>query len=451
MRWSRRQALLGLAGGAAQAALMAVLPKRAWSALRSAPHGAYAILQGATSSHATQLSIVVRKEEKLTAHLMQWPVGAPAFPVMSERVERSDSEWAVWKLKFELLIPGLRYVLQIRSESGHLLDERILSTAATYRPSARVAVVSCITDKHLEDQHAAFGELLAQKPDLILMLGDNVYCDHGPEIEGEAIETRIWRRYAEQVNAFLSYRVRELTPTLAIWDDHDFGMNNANGKVPWLASTTETFRAFWAQDAMGGYLEAGPGIASYVEAYGQCFLLMDGRTWRSDTGGPELDQSHWGEEQTQWALEKIRDASGPVWLVNGNQFFGGYLPGESFERSHPVPFYRFLAELRALPPGTAPVFFVSGDRHFTELMEIRPDDVGYTTYEVTSSGLLMDRPNGTWWLYKNPRHIAGEDDKRNFVVIDARADGKELKMDLRGRGIYGEEFYRRHLTIRGAR
>ena len=80
-----------------------------------------------------------------------------------------------------------------------------------------------------DNDPAVWNAIVAQDPDLFLFLGDNVYVDvpRRPRDAGDfqkkydALATRPgWRT------------LRATVPVLAIWDDHDYGLNDAGAEYP---------------------------------------------------------------------------------------------------------------------------------------------------------------------------------------------------------------------------
>ncbi len=87
----------------------------------------------------------------------------------------------------------------------------------------RIAIASCCKIQNVGDQ-PVWSEIEEHDPDLLLLLGDNVYMpnsrwDHG------FMEQRYKEQFAEPHFASLIQKV----PFLATWDDHDFGINDSRG------------------------------------------------------------------------------------------------------------------------------------------------------------------------------------------------------------------------------
>ena len=75
---------------------------------------------------------------------------------------------------------------------------------------------------------------------------------------------------------------------------------------------------------------------------------------------------------------------------------------------------RFLEFLDELADSDAKVLFLSGDRHFTEIMEIPAEVLGYQTYEFTSSPV---HSNHRKIPPHNPLRVAGKGSVNNFMLV----------------------------------
>jgi phosphodiesterase/alkaline phosphatase D-like protein len=284
-----------------------------------------------------------------------------------------------------------------------------------------------MSDQFADDGAPLWADLLRQKPDLILFAGDNVYAD-GRFLPADP--ERLWRRYAETRERLPFFQSLELVPVLATWDDHDYGVNDGDFTYPHKAAAKEIFDAFFPQAPGSRSVERGPGVSTRLSVFGQRFFLMDGRTFRNQRDRTGV-VTHWGEEQNQWLRNEIRRGTGPIWLVNGSQFFGGYHRYESFEREHPADLSRWLKELGRLP---WPTIFVSGDRHLSEILNVQRSEMPYKTFELTSSGIhssVSKSPDSP----TTPRmgRTAGPFLEMNYMIIDTafRATSRPiLKLDV---------------------
>src|SRR5262245_15692547 len=88
----------------------------------------------------------------------------------------------------------------------------------------RVAFGSCFDQTKVEQP--VWDGVLAAKPDLFLFGGDNVYCP--PEYSRGALQ----RAYAQAAASPGLTRVRNTIPHMALWDDHDYGLNDGGADFP---------------------------------------------------------------------------------------------------------------------------------------------------------------------------------------------------------------------------
>lgn len=380
----------------------------------AAATGRYAILQGATDETSTQLAILAPKGAKLTFRLRD--NASFITPYNSTRASRSFSSQAVHQVSFQGLTSGHLYEFEVLDSGGKVLDRRQLSTIAKNLNAARIAIVSCIHDRFVAEGAPLWAHLLELRPQLIFMVGDNVYAD----TFGPADPEKLWRRYAETRERLPVFRAQRLVPILATWDDHDFGANDADSSYRFKDAARTVFQAFFAQTPGAGGIVRGPGVSTRIDLFKQRFLFMDNRTFRNTHDRAGI-LTHWGEDQNRWFVDNIARGSGPIWLINGSQFFGGYHKYESFEREHPEDLRRVLKELSRSP---WPTLFISGDRHLSEVLEANWPELGYRSVELTSSGIhsfvndpaSRQMPRGLLTPSTGP--ILGPYHKRNFMIVD---------------------------------
>jgi alkaline phosphatase D len=310
------------------------------------------------------------------------------------------------------LIPRQIYSVEFLQLDGSLVDRRTFSSLDLQKKICRFAVASCMRDSDSNRLVTMWNSLQKENCDFVFLVGDTCYADNDNSSRDEAGYAR---RYAESRGNFSWFRQAKLTPTFATWDDHDFGGNNLDRTFPLADYTRQLFRKFWGTQQNISWRRAH-GVGSVFTGFGQRFFLMDDRSFR-DPENSRLGR-HWGAEQTDWLLAELEKSDTPAWLMNGSQFFGGYLAKESMERDHAEDFRQILQRLSRVP---APVAFVSGDVHFSEIMEIEPEQLGYRTYEFTSSSIHSITFPGHQFRAKNPRRLLSEW-KHNFLVFDVNVE-----------------------------
>lgn len=362
------------------------------------------VLQGITSETSTQLTvdlpIGVNVEFSLTAirHRHRH------FPAWVRTATRPPSEMRTDKILFTGLEPGLRYRLEVKdTDRNTVLDERYLSTVDLNKRDARIAVMSCMNDIRMnigpiwETAHRA-------DADYYFFIGDAIYGDpliaHGPDL--------LWRRFVDGRNTIPFYKWKNLKPVLALWDDHDFGKNNADASYPHKEANLRTFESFFAQEALDGVLQAGPGISRYFRGFHQNFLFLDNRYFRGLNGG------FLGQAQLDWAAKVMATATGPTWIMEGSPFYGRADKGEgsTYEISSPAEFTRLHHEIKKW---NAPAVFLGGDVHYTEVSRVARGPLDYATYEFISS--CMHSTTKSAYYQNTNTHLNGTFE-RNFLLFE---------------------------------
>lgn len=223
-----------------------------------------------------------------------------------------------------------------------------------------------------------------EKPsDFMLWLGDNVYtreADYGSE---SGLRYRYMHTRADSnLQPFLASRHH-----YAIWDDHDYGSNDACKSYPLKETTLQLFREYWANKTYG---QDGRGIYSMFSYSDADFFLLDDRFFRdfqflSDKTHP--DKTQLGEEQLQWLFNSLSYSRATFkFIVIGGQFLNEHTSKESynFYKAERERILDFIIENRI-----SGVVFLTGDRHHSEL--IRNDRVqpklGYALYDFTCSAI----------------------------------------------------------------
>jgi alkaline phosphatase D len=273
------------------------------------------------------------------------------------------------------------------------------TTAAAAPPPAadraltRIALGSCADQR---DRQPIWDAIHGWRPDLMLMAGDNVY---GDSFASDLLELREAYLAADRVPGFA--RMKRDLPVMAIWDDHDYGVNDAGAEFPWKQRSKDLFCSFWgvaADDPRRGReglfharIFGPPGRRVQV-------VLLDTRWFRSplrrtDQRGaagrerylPDDDpeKTMLGEVQWRWLAEQLRQPAELRLIVSSIQVV---VDGHGWERWGNLPrerarLYALIAETRA-----SGVVFLSGDRHLGAFYR-QAEDVPYPLHEMTSSGL----------------------------------------------------------------
>ena len=316
-----------------------------------------------------------------------------------------------------------------------ILALAIQLTAA--EPITRIALGSCADQ---DKPQPIWEAIVAQQPQLFLFLGDNVYAD--------TAEMEVMRRTYAKLGAVPGYRKLKATcPILAIWDDHDYGVNDGGAEYVMREGAEKIFDEFFetpadsaARSRPGIYdsrvYDGGPGKRLQI-------LMLDTRYFRgplvslprrSEQGPYDRNTNPavtmLGEAQWTWLAEELAKPADLRLIMTSVQFLPQDHRWECWE-NFPHERERLLKLLA--DEKTGPVIFLSGDRHMGEIMELKKGDPlspGFPVYELTSSGLTNA---GGGKVGESNRHRIGPENvrERNFGMVRIEWDRGEATLELR--------------------
>jgi alkaline phosphatase D len=272
-----------------------------------------------------------------------------------------------------LLVVAAIVALCAAFETAAQRDAAFAATRVT-----RVAFGSCAKVGLHED---VFDAIREQQPQVFVLAGDAVYHDKkiGP-IPGmfrpaSLAEMRDNFMRRRQGPAFK--RLAESAHVVAVWDDHDFGLNDAGGEFGLKEESRKLFLNFAEEPKDSArWQRKGLYTAHSFDGGRLKIVLLDVRYER--VAGNSL-----GEEQWQWLERELAESTHEVLLlVSPIQVFAFDRPlQEKFSQSFAA--YQRLAGLLA---GVRGVVVLSGDVHMSSFL--RSDcGLSYNVTEFTSSGL----------------------------------------------------------------
>lgn len=317
-----------------------------------------------------------------------------AAPRRSAAVRVTAASDFTARIRIEGLEPATRYYYRLRVDGiadRYRTTPYWTRTAPAGRVPFRVAFGSCARHQ-LDAEQAIFRAINAAQPDLFFWLGDNVYADTGsPWVFAEE-----YRRQRAVASALPLMRT---VPQLAIWDDHDFGVNNSDRTNAMREASLAAFRNYWANPAFG--LPDAPGVFFPFTYGGVDFFFLDGRYYRSPNAEPDGPAKEFlGARQNAWLRESLAASRATFKVVAcGSGWSSEDGPAgdtwSAFQRERDALF-DFIRDRRI-----EGVFLLSGDTHFGEVNCIPwSDRGGYDLYDFVSSPLAQ--MTGTSFLGLEP-------------------------------------------------
>ena len=271
-------------------------------------------------------------------------------------------------------------------------------SAGAPEPLSRVAFGSCAQQ---DQPQPIWDSVLATDPQLFLFLGDNIY--------GDTTDMRVLRAKYRMLAAQPGFRrLRRTVPVLAVWDDHDYGANDAGAEYPMKAASQRVFLDFF------GVPRTSPRRRRAGTYHAQLFgppgrrvqvILLDLRYFRSPISSRELsaeqrelgfgpyvptpDRGATMLGAAQWAwLARQLEAPAEVRLIASSVQVVASEHGWEAWGQFPHEQRRLFALIEAKRAGG--VIFLSGDVHWGELS--RYDGGPYPLYDFTSSALNQEWP-----------------------------------------------------------
>ena len=248
------------------------------------------------------------------------------------------------------------------------------------------------------------------QPDLFLFIGDNVYADYwkadGVNLKGSPVTDikRIDEAYSSLASKEAFSRFRASVPMLAMWDDHDYGANDAGKNYPLKVESQQRFLDFFGF-AKDDPIRKQQGVY-YSKTLGESgktvqFIMLDTRYHRDDLlensdkskkarryiPNPNPEASMLGDAQWAWLESELQKPADIRFIISSIQLVAyehGYEGWGMFplERQR---FYDLIADTKA-----EGVVVLSGDRHLTEVSVDNGElgaSVPYPIWDLTSSGM----------------------------------------------------------------
>ncbi|GMQ23559.1 hypothetical protein Aoki45_02410 [Algoriphagus sp. oki45] len=291
----------------------------------------------------------------------------------------------------------------------------------------RIAFGSC---NRQDAPQPLWNPIISDQPDLWIWMGDNIYGD-------SPIMDTLKAKFARQ-NAHPDYaRLKKSVPIIGVWDDHDYGRNDAGKFFAQKKESRDLMFDFLEVPANAPERKREGAYSSHVFGSGEQqvkVILLDARYFRDtlervdQVYQPNLEGEVLGEAQWKWLQKELKESQAKINLIiSGIQF----LPTEhAYEKWANFPKERErLLDVIAVSGAQTPVL-LSGDRHIAEVMKLTDSRFPEGIYEITSSGLthtwseISEEPNA----YRVGDLIA----KLNYGLASIDWEKKEILFEVKG-------------------
>jgi alkaline phosphatase D len=325
-------------------------------------------------------------------------------------------------------------------------------TAPVASARFRVAFGSCARVQSDAEQ-PIWRSVAMYRPDLFFWLGDNIYGD-------SSTPAALAMEYQRQRFVPSFQPIARSVPQLAIWDDHDYGLDNFDRTNPIRRQSLAIFKQFWANPSAG--LPRTPGVFFDYSYGGVDFIFLDDRYHRAPDADEDTPEKEFlGRGQFDWLKQRLlasRAAFKVLACGSGWSRFKG--PGGDSWAAYQHERTRLFDFIR--DNNISGVVLLSGDTHFP-YVACAPwsEQGGYDFYDLVSSALaqvVADDPYGIEARIEamRPDRMIREPllNLNNAGVIDFDMTGEASSLtfniiDIRGRMLYAPLTLRADELING--
>jgi len=300
------------------------------------------------------------------------------------------------------------------------LFEQVEETTTVNDTKSVITFGSC--NRHDEPQ-PLWKDIINNQPDVWVWLGDIVY--------GDTKDMQLFRQKYEAQKNHKEYGLllNSDAKILGIWDDHDYGSNNAGEEYTQKMASRDLLFDFLdiPENAPLRNQEGAYNSFTFGEAEKQVkIILLDARYFREK---PSQNGTVLGETQWEWLAKELYQSNAEINIIGcGIQM----IPEEHrFEKWANFPKERTrLFNLIARSKANG-VILISGDRHIGEISAINWEGLSTPIYEITSSGLthyyrsFSGEPN---------QHRVGKvvaNYNFGMIEIDWNSEPLEVKLQIR--------------------
>ncbi len=345
-------------------------------------------------SELKEAGVWLQLNQEADVSMEYWDVAQPEEKYASANYSCKETEANTARLIARNLEPGTTYGYTIKVNGKRMLAEENLQfkTQELWRhrkdpPAFSLALGSCayINEERYDrpgkpygSNYGIFDQIAGKNPDLMLWLGDNIYLrepDWGSW-------SGYMHRYSHMRQLPEIQKLLKTTHHYAIWDDHDFGPNDANGSWIHKDWALESFRLFWMNPSYGW--DGNQGITTAFSHNDVDFFLLDNRYYRTAEKNKNATPQILGDDQIEWLIQALQFSKAKFKLVAvGGQVLNTLA---KYENHAVYAEEREYLLKRIAEEEIKGVVFLTGDRHHTELSQLTTDN-GIDIYDLTISPL----------------------------------------------------------------
>ncbi len=391
-------------------------------------------------SEMREVLLWVQTEKAATVKFNYWEKGNTTAVFSTDEYVTSKSNYFIAKLVAEDVLPGKKYDYELILD-GKKMDfdyplEFQTQTLWQYRsdpPAFKFAFGSCHYTNQPEFDRPGkpygytmdiFNKIYDQDPDFMMWGGDNIYLR---EVDWNT-RSGIYKRYIDFKRKPELQKLFARTHNYAIWDDHDYGPNDADRSFWGKNWTLEAFKDNWGNPNYVFNNEATTGTYFWEDCQ---FFLLDDRWFRAPNEMEDSTKAYFGDKQIEWLIDALIGSSAPFkFIVAGGQVINS---NGLFENMSTFPVERKKLLDKIQDNNISGVIFLTGDRHHTSMRKLeRPGS--YPLYDVTISALTSGaaKPTPAELLTSDlvPGTIISDLQSFSIMEVSGKRTDRSLKINV---------------------
>lgn len=287
-----------------------------------------------------------------------------------------------------------------------------------------------------------FDAIVADQPQVFAFLGDNIYGDT------EDMQV-LASKYTQLGNNPGFKKLKQTSELIAIWDDHDFGANDAGFEYPQKEASRQIMLDFWQEPKDSPRYTRNGIYTSYSYGSGDNIVrvIMPDLRWnrtklnsvgqlgyissrRDKKMGPyspsdNLQSTMLGDEQWLWLQQELLKPAKVRIIASSIQLVPEFTGWESWA-NFPQDKQRLFEFIKTNKVDG--VIVISGDTHWGEISKVHQPG-SYPIWEITSSGLSEKWKD----VSPNKYRIGHYTNQINygFMTFDWESDDPTIEFGLR--------------------
>jgi alkaline phosphatase D len=307
----------------------------------------------------------------------------------------------------------------------------------TLTAPAVIAFGSC---NKLDKPQNMWDAVNANNPNLWIWLGDIIYAD--------TTDMRALAKMYKTLKNTPNYKkMREKTQVIGVYDDHDYGANDAGKSFPKKKQSKKCLMDFLDVPAKAPVRQREGAYNSYTFGKGAQtvkVIVLDTRYFRDSLIPDPTKQRRYipnttgdmlGEAQWAWLENELKNSKANLNIISTSIQVVADEHGHEKWGNFPNCRKRLLALIVKTQPKN--LMILSGDRHMAEISKMDITGLPYPLYDFTSSGMTHIR-SGT---SENNRYRVGDMIlKKNFGLLKIQWNNDRPVVTMQVRGLQNELF-----------